>query len=176
MDDFARERLRPLAPGILLALAAIMFGFTLGGAFGVAEGLMKGYLEDSAQAVLEDAYDGDTDAAAAVARKSWTYFKRAHLHANALGTAALGASLLLALLGPPSRLARASGLLFGAGALVYGFFWLAAGLLAPGIGSTAAAKDALIWLAVPGSGMCTLGLAGTGICLLVRVYFGDESS
>jgi len=176
MDDFAHKRLRPLAPGILLALAAIAFGFTLGGAFGVAEDLMKGYLEDSARAVLEDTYNGDTDAATAVVRKSWTYFKRSHLHANALGTSALAASLLLALLGPPSRLARISGLLFGLGALVYGVFWLFAGLIAPGLGSTSVARDALIWLAVPGSGMCTLGLAGTAICLLVRVFSGEDAA
>lgn len=176
MDDFARDRLRPLAPGILFALAAIAFGFTLGAAFGAAEDLLKGHLEDSARAVLEDAYNGDADAAAAVVGKSWTYFKRAHLHANALGTSALAASLLLALLGPPSRLARISGLLFGIGALTYAVFWLVAGLRAPALGSTGAAKDALAWLAIPGSGMCLLGLAGTAICLMVRVFSSEDAA
>jgi hypothetical protein len=170
MNEFATERLRPLAPGILLALLAIGLGFTLGGAFGAFEDLMKGHLEDSAAAVLDSVYAGDDAAASAVVRKSWNYFQRAHLHANALGTAALVAIVLLALTGPPDLIARASGLLFGAGALVYGLFWLAAGLTAPGLGSTGAAKESLAWLALPASGACVVGLAGTGWCFLRRAF------
>lgn len=170
MNDFARARLRPLAPGILLSMLAIAFGFSIGIAFGAAEDAMRAHLSGSANAVLESAYGGDADAAAAVTSKSWTYFKRAHLHANALGTSALVASLLLALLGPPGRLERGSSLLFGAGALAYGVFWLLAGLRAPGLGGTGAAKEALAWLAIPGSGACVLGLVGTAVCFVRRVF------
>jgi hypothetical protein len=151
-------------------MLAIAFGFGLGAAFGAAEDVLKAHLTDEANAVLQSAYDGDAAAAAKVTAKSWTYFKRAHLHANALGTAALAASLLLALLGEPGRLERASGLLFGAGALAYALFWLLAGLRAPGLGSTGAAKDALAWLAIPGSGACLLGLAGTAVCFMKQAF------
>ena len=164
MSDFARERLRPLAPGILLAFASIAFGFGLGTAFGVAEDDLKDHLRASAQAVLESVYAGDESKAGAVVSKSWTYFKRAHLHANGLGTTALVASLLLALLGPPGVLARLSSFAFGAGALFYGAYWLFAGLMAPELGSTSAAKESLAWLAIPSSGACVAGLAGTLIC------------
>ena len=108
VSDFARERLRPLAPGILLAFASIAFGFGLGIAFGAAEDDLKDHLHAGAQAVLESVYAGDESRARPVVAKSWTYFKRAHLHANGLGTIALVASLLLALLGPPGVLARLS--------------------------------------------------------------------
>ncbi|MBW2693914.1 MAG: hypothetical protein JRE57_14980 [Deltaproteobacteria bacterium] len=130
MSDFARERLRALAPGILLAFAAIAFGFGLGIAFGAAEHDLKDHLQGSAEAVLESVYAGDASKAEPVVKKSWSYFKRAHLHANALGTTALVASLLLALLGPPGLLARLSSFGLGFGALFYGAYWLIAGLLA----------------------------------------------
>ena len=170
VNDFARERLRALAPGILLAFASIALGFGLGIAFGAAEDDLKDHLHASAQAVLESAYEGDESKAAAVVSKSWTYFKRAHLHANALGTTALGASLLLALLGPPGVLARLSSFGFGAGALFYGAYWLFAGLMAPGLGGTSAAKESLEWLAIPSAAACVAGLVGTLICLIRATF------
>jgi hypothetical protein len=169
-NDFARERLRPLAPGILLAIASIAFGFGLGIAFGAAEDDLKDHLHESAQVVLESVYAGDESQAKPVVKKSWTYFKRAHLHANALGTTALAVSLLLALLGPPGVLARLSSFGLGAGALFYGACWLFAGLMAPGLGSTSAAKESLAWLAIPSSGACVAGLAGALICLLRAIF------
>jgi hypothetical protein len=170
VSDFAQERLRPLAPGILLALASIAFGFGLGIAFGAAEDDLKDHLRANAQAVLESVYAGDESQAQLVVGKSWTYFKRAHLHANGLGTAALAASLLLALLGPPGVLARLSSFGFGAGALFYAAYWLFAGLMAPGLGSTSAATESLEWLAIPSSGACVAGLAGTLVCLIRAIF------
>ena len=170
MNDFARERLRPLAPGVLLAFASIAFGFGLGAAFGAAEDDLKDHLRESAQAVLESVYAGDESQVRPVVGKSWTYFKRAHLHANALGTTALAASLLLALLGPPGVLARLSSFGLGAGALFYAAYWLFAGLMAPGLGSTSAAKESLAWLAIPSSGACVAGLAGALICLIRAIF------
>jgi hypothetical protein len=146
-----------LAPGIGLALASIAFGFGLGVAFGAVEDDLKDHLQASAQAKP-------------VVKKSWTYFKRAHLHANALGTTALAASLLLALLGPPGVLARLSSFGLGAGALFYAAYWLFAGLMAPGLGSTSAAKESLAWLAIPSSGACVAGLAGTLICAIRATF------
>jgi hypothetical protein len=170
VSDFARERLRPLAPGIGLALASIAFGFGLGVAFGAVEDDLKDHLHASAQAALESVYAGDEAQAKPVVKKSWTYFKRAHLHANALGTTALAASLLLALLGPPGVLARLSSFGLGAGALFYAAYWLLAGLMAPGLGSTSAAKESLAWLAIPSSGACVAGLAGTLICAARAIF------
>lgn len=161
MDEFTRTRLRPVLPGIILSLAALLFGFGLGAAFGAAEGAIKGNLDARAQAVFRSVYEGDTDALQAVVNKSWTYLKRAHLHANGLGASALAAGVLLALLGPSGPLPRGSALCFGAGAVIYPVYWLSAGLLAPSLGSTGAAKEALSWLAIPGSGLCVLGLLGT---------------
>ncbi len=170
VSDFAQERLRPLAPGIGLALASIAFGFGLGVAVGAVEDDLKDHLHASAQAVLESVYAGDEAQAKPVVKKSWTYFKRAHLHANGLGTAALAASLLLALLGPPGVLARLSSFGLGAGALFYAAYWLFAGLMAPGLGSTSAAKESLAWLAIPSSGACVAGLAGALICAARAIF------
>jgi hypothetical protein len=153
--------IRPLAPGIVLSLLSILFGFTLGGAFGVAEDPIKQHLRSSAQAVFETVYEGDASRRDAVVSKSWTYMKRAHLHGGAIGTAALASILLLALLGRPGWLERSSAAALGAGALTYSGFWLAAGLTAPSVGSTSEAKEALGFLAIPGAGLCLLGIAGT---------------
>jgi hypothetical protein len=175
MNSFAKTHLRPLAPGILLSLLAIAFGFGMGTAFGAAEDVLKGNLKARAEAVMDSVYGGDTERAASVVSKSWTYFKRAHLHANALGTSALAACVLLALLGTPGWLARLSAAGFGTGALLYGVFWLLAGLAAPGLGSTGAAKESLAWIGIPGSGLCMLGLAGTLLCAVLGMFGTSET-
>ena len=174
MDEYSR-RIKQLAAGILLGLASIAYGFGLGVAFGFAEDGIKTHLAGRGEAVLATAYAGDRDELDRVLSKSWVYFKRAHLHANSLGTSAIAVALLLTLVGPVSRLARASALLFGAGALVYGLYWMFAGLLAPGLGGTGAAKETLWFLAIPGSGMCVLGLVGTVVCLVRQLLSGNET-
>lgn len=163
--------MRSLAPGALLALLAILFGFGLGGAFGAAESSLKGGLRASADAVFESVYEGDAAKRDAVVKKSWSYMKRAHLHGGAIGAAALAAIVMLAMLGSPGWIEQLSSLAFGAGALLYAIFWLAAGLTAPGLGSTHDAKEALGWIAIPGSGLAILGLVGT-IAALVRSMLG----
>ena len=50
-----------------------------------------------------------------------------------------------------------------------------AGLLAPGLGGTGAAKETLWFLAIPGSGMCVLGLVGTVLCLVRQLLSGTET-
>jgi len=115
MDGFLRERLRPLAPGLVLALLTLCFGFGLGGAFGAVEDSLKEGLSSRGEAVLDTAYGGDRARMDAVVEKSWVYYKRAHLHANGLGTSALACILLLSLLGRPGTLERAgaAGFLIG---------------------------------------------------------------
>ena len=168
--------IRPLAPGIVLSLLSILFGFLLGGSFGAAEDSIKRHLHSSAEAVFESAYQGDANKRDAVVAKSWTYMKRAHLHGGAIGAAALASILLLALLGSPGWLERSSAAAFGAGALVYSGFWLAAGLTAPSLGSTGEAKEALGFLAIPGAGLCLLGIAGTLCSVVKHLTVGSEVS
>lgn len=167
MDTFAATRLNPLLPGFVLALCALLFGFGLGGAFGAAEDNIKGVLEADAAAVVATVYEGDQAKADAVVSKSWSYLKRAHMHAGGIGAAALAMLLLLAMLGPPTGATRLTALALGLGAVLYPLFWLLAGFKAPGLGSTGAAKDALEWMAIPGAGAVLLGTFGT-LALTIR--------
>ena len=48
-------------------------------------------------------------------------------------------------------------LLLGLGAVGYPLFWMGAGLRAPGLGLTAAAKESLRWLAIPSAGGLFIG-------------------
>jgi hypothetical protein len=146
--------------GVLLALLSLLYGFGLGAAFGAAEDSIKGHLASEAQAVLETAYGGDVAKLEKVRSKSWTYVKRAHLHAAGLGTAALALIGLLAGLGRAGRFEQVTAGLLGFGALGYASFWMFAGLAAPGLGSTGAAQEALSWLAIPTSSACIVGLLG----------------
>ncbi len=170
------SNLRPLAPGIILALLSIAFGFLLGGAFGAAEDAIKGNLRSSAEAVFESVYQGDAEKRDAVVSKSWSYMKRAHLHGGAIGAAALASIVLLGLFGSASRLERISAIAFGGGALLYSLFWLAAGLTAPGIGSTGEAKEALSFLALPGAALCLLGIGGTLLSVVLQLVASPAES
>jgi len=177
MSNRLAPNLRPLAPGIILALLSIGSGFLLGGLFGAVEDSIKGHLRSSADAVFETVYEGDAAKRDAVVAKSWTYLKRAHLHGGAIGSAALASIVLLGLMGGAGLLERGSALAFGGGALLYATFWLAAGLTAPSVGSTGEAKEALGFLAIPGAGLCLLGVGGTLLSVLKRLFTspGDSS-
>lgn len=154
--------------GVLLALAAILFGFGLGGAFGAFEDVVKGRLEASGDAALVTVYQGDAAAKDAVVSKSWEYLKRAHLHGGAIGAAALASIAILLLTTRLGPIARASAPAFGAGALIYSVFWLVAGFTAPGMGSTGAAKEAFNWLAIPGAGLAIIGVVGTMVAVVLE--------
>lgn len=169
MSSDSVSNLKPLAPGIILALLSIAFGFILGGSFGAAEDSIKGHLRSSADVVFDTVYEGDAGRRDAVVSKSWSYMKRAHLHGGAIGAAALASIVLLGLFGNPGPLERYSALAFGAGSFLYPLFWLAAGLTAPAVGSTGEAKEALGFLAIPGAGLCLLGIGGTLVSVLRRL-------
>jgi hypothetical protein len=149
----APASLRPVLPGLLFAVATLLFGFGLGIVFGFNEAIIKDKLAADAAAVVATAYAGDTAAAKAVVDKSWSYMQRAHLHAGATGTTAVALMLVLVGLGVSARTTRLLGLALGVGALGYSVFWLWAGFRAPGLGSTGAAKESLSWLAMPSSGL-----------------------
>ncbi|MDH3592485.1 MAG: hypothetical protein OER88_11430 [Planctomycetota bacterium] len=168
-------RLAPCRFGVLFALLTLLFGFGLGAAFGAKEDALKGHLKEEAQAVLATTYGGDAAKAKKVTDKSWVYFKRAHLHANGLGTAALALILLLSILAAGDRTKSLTALASGLGGLGYSIYWLLAGLRAPGMGSTGAAKDSLDWLAIPSSGLCIVGLVAV-IVLLLKTMAGARAA
>ena len=174
MSDSVAINLKPLAPGVLLAVLSIAFGFVMGGAFGAAESSIKAHLAAEGDAVLASVYEGDTAKRDAVVSKSWSYLKRAHLHGGAIGAAALAAIALLGMLGAPGWLERITAWSFGAGSILYALFWLAAGLTAPGAGSTGAAKDALQFMAIPGAGLCLVGVFGTLASVVSRLMLGTR--
>ena len=169
--------LRAALPGLALAAFTILLGFGLGGLFGLNEDIIKRRLAASASAVTATVYQGDATAAAPVLAKSWEYMQRAHLHGGAIGTAAVGLILVLLLIGATPRAVRVLGIALGAGGLGYSAFWLWAGFIAPGLGSTGAAKESLRWLAMPSSGAVMLATAAAAfLCLRAAVRGpGDDA-
>ena len=158
--------LQAALPGLVLAVLTVLFGFTMGGVFGLNEDLIKDRLAASAAAVTATVYNGDAAAAEPVVAKSWDYMQRAHLHGGAIGTAAIGMIVVLLLIGATPRTIRVLSLALGAGALGYSVFWMWAGFAAPGLGSTGAAKESLRWLAMPSSGAVMLATAAVAfLCL-----------
>jgi hypothetical protein len=155
--------------GIVLALLTLLLGFGLGGAFGAFEDNIKGSLQASAEEVKATVYNGDEAAMKKITDKSWTYMKRAHLHANGLGTAALAIIFVLAGTPASSRVRGVVSTALGIGALGYASFWMFAALRAPAMGSTHDAKESLSWLAIPSAGLCILGLIAV-LVLFARHY------
>lgn len=167
--------LTQLRIGITLSLITLLFGFGLGGAFGAFEDAIKGSLHQSAMAVKDSVYDGDEAAMGKVTSKAWTYMKRAHLHANGLGTSSLVLILLLATIPASAKIERLVAGALGAGALGYSSFWLFAARRAPGLGSTHDAKESLSWLAVPSAGLCVVGLIAV-LVLFVGHHFRRQET
>jgi hypothetical protein len=149
--------LKSVRSGLVLALGSILFGYGLGIAFGAAEDGIQDALKASGEAVLATVYQGNAAELEKVLAKSWTYYKRAHLHAGALGASAVAQILLLSGLAVGARWKSVTAVMLGAGALGYGLYWMLAAQRAPGLGSTSAAKESLDWLAIPASGASILG-------------------
>lgn len=170
MQSTFSEALRSVRWGLILSMLAIAFGFGLGGAFGAAEDSLKGYLQSQGEAALTSVYAGDSEKMASVVSKAWTYFKRAHMHGGGIGSTTLALSLLLGGLSGAAALRAAAAAGMGLGALGYSVFWLLAGLRAPGLGGTDAAKESLAWLAIPSTGLLLLGLLLTLILTAVTCW------
>jgi len=96
---------------------------------------------------------------------------RAHLHGGALGAVALSCIAMMILVTNLGFAARLSSLALGIGSLAYSVMWLCAGLRAPALGSTGAAKQSVEALAIVGAGLCILGLLGTILTVITRLFF-----
>jgi hypothetical protein len=164
--------LRPAGIGLALAILTLLFGQGMGVVFGLNEDAIKSRLKSDALEVRETVYKGDDAAAKAVLDKSWVYMQRAHLHAGAMGTTALGLILVVWLLGTSPRITLAIGVGLGAGGLGYSIFWMWAGFLAPGLGSTGLAKESLRLLAMPSSGAFVLATVAVLVLLVARLVAG----
>lgn len=149
--------MRQLWIGTVLSLLTLFYGFGLGAAFGIAEDGIKGSLKASAQ-VHGAVYNGDKSEMSKVTDKAWTYFKRAHLHANGMGAASLAIIILLSLIKRCAVMSKITAMGLGAGAMGYSIFWMVAGIKAPGLGSTGLAKESLAWLALPSGGIFISGM------------------
>jgi hypothetical protein len=171
-----RGPLDPVRPGLVLGLVAVLYGWGLGILFGAGEDwVRKGFVADAeASRALYVAKAGSEAGATAAMEKmdetAWRYFLRAHLHAGSIGGIALVSSLLLSALNIPTRLKLTTSTLLGLGAVGYPLFWMLAGLKAPGLGSTAAAKDSLRWLAIPASGALVAGALITLAALVFELF------
>jgi hypothetical protein len=170
--------MRPVRFGVLFAVLTLLFGFGLGGAFGAAEDSLKGHLKAKAEAVKDTIYEGDEAKLGKVTGKSWTYLKRAHLHANGLGTTALALSLLTSmfLVRLDERFKLGVTTALGVGSLGYSVYWLLAGLSAPALGSTHDAKEGLGWLAIPSAGLLMLGLIAVLGAFVHQAFVTPESA
>jgi len=153
--------------GLILSLLTLLFGFVLGIMFGANEDGMKEALFQNGVPKLAEYYDNDTAKLDALISKSWTYFKRAHLHANGLGTTSLVLIILLSTLGVQPKLSKIASIFLGAGALFYSLYWLVAGWYAPVLGSTKIAKESLNWLAMPSAGGLVVGLI---LLIYITIY------
>ena len=162
--------IRPILPGLILAVLTLLLGFGLGVVFGLNEDAIKDRLTASAASAPASAYQGDEAKIKAVLDKSWVYMQRSHLHAGALGAVAVALSLVLLLLGTPPVQARVISTSLGAGSLGYSGFWLWAGFRAPGLGGTGAAKESLSWLAIPSSGLVVAGTFGVLMLLALALW------
>jgi hypothetical protein len=170
-DEAFVERLRSGRWGVVLALVTILFGFGLGGAFGAFEEPLKAGLTERGEAVRDTVYGGDAAKMKSVVDRSWTYYKRAHMHGGAIGVVALGGILLIsALRRPRVWMRRGVSLALGVGGLGYAAFWLLAARAAPRLGGTDAAKESLSWLAVPAAGLLLLGLSAVIVLTCIELF------
>ena len=170
MEKEIIEKVKVVRIGIILSLLTLLFAFVLGCLFGAIEGKIKGHLKAEAQAVSDTVYKGDSVKMKKITDKSWVYFKRAHLHASGLGAISLAVILLLMFMQSPLILKELTAIALGLGSLGYSLFWMFAALMAPGLGSTGAAKEALSFLAIPSAGMCIAGLITVLVVFIKTVY------
>ncbi len=156
--------------GVLVAIVAILYGGMMGLSFGCCEESIKKTLNSNAQEAMTSVYKGDQAKADKIVKKSWVYMKRAHLHSQTMGVISIAFSFLVAWLAYPAKAQLAISLLSGVGSLGYGLFWMLSGYMAPGMGSTGAAKESVGLIAqASGGAFFVSGLLLFGI-LIYRMF------
>ena len=159
--------IKPAKLGTFFALLTILVAFAIGACFGLFESEIKDHLKVEAEKVKDTVYNADpvklNEAQVAakmkkITDKSWIYLKRAHLHAAGLGAIALAICIMLGIITRCGFCKFLGSLCLGLGALGYSVFWALAGLTAPALGSTGAAKEALKYVAQPSAALCIFGL------------------
>jgi hypothetical protein len=158
------KKLRSVRWGILLAVLTILLGFAIGAVMGGAEAQLKAYWQATAQSGLATVYQNDPQKITAIVERSWKMLQRAHMHAAAIGTAALILMTVLASLDVPALYKKVLSLFLGAGGLGYSLSWLYVAFAAPTIGSIPLAKGSIHLLAAGSIGMLLLG---TGLVLFL---------
>jgi hypothetical protein len=161
--------------GILIAMVAILFGGSLGLSFGCCEDDVKGYLNAEADAVSAEKYEGKQDKKDKVVKKAWVYMKRAHLHSQTMGVIAIAFSLLVAGLNFHPKIQLGVSLLSGLGSLGYGMFWLLSAVLAPGMGSTHASKEAVGLIAQASGGSFFVAGVTLFVVLVCTMFVGKRT-
>ena len=145
-----------LRPGLVMAMATLLFGLALGVSFGVKEEAFKTWIADgvAAHQELHDAKSKD---------KIWRYVQRAHFHALGISAFSIGLMLVAGLSTLSLRGKRLAALSLGLGNL-YPFAWFCMFLLAPSLGRDPA-HEALATKFFAFAGSAGL-LAGVGLILL----------
>ena len=133
--------------GLAFAMSSILFGGLLGMSFGCCEDIYKDTFKKNANSVLKEKYNNNQGKVNKVLKKSWVYMKRAHLHSLTMGVISIVFSFITVGLAFPPLLQTGISLMSGLGSIGYGLFWLLAGFLAPGMGSTGLAKEKIGLLA-----------------------------
>jgi len=160
--------------GVLIAMIAILFGGSLGLSFGCCEDDIKGALNAKADAVSMQKYGGKQDKIDKVLGKAWVYLKRAHLHSQVMGVIAIALSLLIAGLNFHPKIQMGVSLLSGLGSLGYGVFWLGAAALAPAMGSTDDAKEAVGLIAQASGGSFFVACIAVFAALFYRMFINRD--
>ena len=174
MHDLFGKATLTMKIGILLAVLTILFGFSIGIMFGESEAKVQNKLKAKAEKVIDSVYKGDADLVNRSVRGAMNYFKRAHIHGNGLGVAALVLITALFLFCPTNFLRDVTALLLGIGALGYSSYWMIAGKMAPRLGGISQAREAVGWYATFSAFLCVAGVVLTLIVFISAAFMGKE--
>ncbi len=160
--------------GILISMIAILFGGSMGLSFGCCEDDVKGFLNSQADSVFQEKYEGIEAKKDKVVKKAWVYMKRAHLHSQTMGVIAIAFSLLVAWLNFHPKIQLGVSVLSGIGSLGYGIFWLLAAGLAPAMGGTHSAKEAVGLIAQMSGGAFFVSGVTVFVLLAYKMFLKRE--
>ena len=152
--------IKPVRIGLVLCLLTILFGYSIGAVFGAKNAELKGYFKEQVYVVNADTFP-DAKTQKLHFEKAKGYTKRAHLHAAAIGSAALATILVLGFVNIEEKKKKVASLLVGVGASGYGIFvWSLMAYFTPILGKHGA-HEAIAWLAIPTGLSLMLGTALT---------------